>query len=51
MPREHTTSAGLVPTDPYGEPPDWTFADVHSMPARTSVSYAIVLHAEPASDV
>ena len=43
MPLEHTTSAGLVPTDPYGEPPDWTLADVHSTPARTRVSYAMVL--------
>lgn len=36
-PLEHTTSAGLVP-NPYGDPPLWTFADVHSTPARTSVS-------------
>lgn len=42
--REQTASAGLVSEDPYGERPLGTNADVHSIPARTSVSYVIVLY-------
>jgi hypothetical protein len=36
-----------VSEDPYGERPLGIKADVHSIPARTSVSYVIVLHVHP----